>query len=57
MDLNYLLYRHQISIIRARDAASAEARYSHQGLVRGYALRIAELRETLLATLPLVPAK
>lgn len=54
MDLNYLLYRHQVSLVRARDAASPEARHAHQGLVRGYAVRIAELRDALSASLPVL---
>lgn len=54
MDLNYLLYRHQVSLVRARDAASSEARCAHQGLVLGYARRITELRDALLAPLPMV---
>lgn len=54
VDLNYLLYRHQVSLVRARDAASPEARHAHQGLVRGYAVRIAELRDALSASLPVL---
>lgn len=54
MDLNYLLYRHQVSLIRVRDAATPEARHAHQGLVHGYARRIAELREALHAPLPVL---
>lgn len=45
MDLNYLLARHQISLMRADSAACGEARHSHQGLARGYAVRIRELEE------------
>lgn len=44
MDLNYLLHRHQISLVRANDAASGEARMAHTGLAQGYAGRIATLR-------------
>jgi len=44
MDLNQLLHRHQISLMRARDAACKEARFSHQGLAALYAQRIARLR-------------
>lgn len=54
MDLNYLLYRHQVSLVRARDAASPEARHAHRGLVHGYARRIAELRDALNAPLPVL---
>ncbi len=44
MDLNQLLYRHQISLMRADAAASPEARRSHLGLADGYADRITELQ-------------
>jgi hypothetical protein len=57
MDLNYLLYRHQISLMRADSAASTEARHAHQGLARGYARRVAELREVLAARLPMLAAQ
>jgi hypothetical protein len=45
MDLNYLLARHQISLVRADSATSREARYAHRDFVRHYARRITELRE------------
>ncbi len=57
MDLNYLLYRHQISLMRADDAASMEARHAHQGLARGYAQRISELRKMLGMQLPMLAAQ
>jgi len=44
MDLNYLLSRHQISIMRAEAATCREARYAHRGLAKGYADRIRELQ-------------
>lgn len=47
MDLNYLLSRHQVSLMRAAAAACSEARHSHQGLARSYAERIRLLRERL----------
>jgi len=47
MDLNYLLSRHQISLMRADDAACCEARHAHQGLAQGYATRIRELEQVL----------
>ncbi|MHA6721482.1 hypothetical protein [Sphingomonas sp. RS2018] len=40
MDLNYLLHRHQLSLMNADAAPSVEARRSHDGLARGYALSI-----------------
>lgn len=57
MDLNYLLYRHQISLMRADDAASPEARHAHQGLARGYAERISALRAVLQASLPVLATR
>lgn len=50
VDLNYLLGRHQRSLISASTAASPEARHSHRGLVSGYADRIRNLQVTLGAT-------
>jgi len=47
MDLNYLLARHQISLMRAAEAPSCEARHAHRGLARGYAARIRELQDRL----------
>lgn len=43
MSLNYLLHRHQISLMRADAATGAEARLSHRALAAGYSLRIDEL--------------
>ncbi len=47
MDLNYLLSRHQISLMRADYAACPEASIAHRGLANGYALRIREHRQRL----------
>lgn len=47
MDLNYLLHRYQVSLIRALAAATAEARCAHHGLALGYRRRIAALRATM----------
>ena len=44
MALNYLLHRHQVSVMRSGSAASSEARAAHRGLASGYASRIRELR-------------
>ena len=44
MDLNQLLYRHQVSLMRADAASCTEARLAHRGLARGYADRIARMR-------------
>lgn len=40
VDLNYLLSRHQISLMRAAEAASAPARYAHHRLACLYAREI-----------------
>jgi len=37
MDLNYLLSRHQISLMLAQSATTIEARHSHRGLASCYA--------------------
>jgi hypothetical protein len=42
MDLNELFQRHQISLERAANAASVEARHAHLELANGYARRIRE---------------
>lgn len=47
MDLNYLLSRHQISLMRADSAACPEAAIAHRGLAQGYAVRIREHRQRL----------
>lgn len=53
MDLNELFYRHQISLLRAADAAGVEAHYAHRELANGYARRIvqaqADARQTVHA--------
>lgn len=47
MDLNYLLYRHQVSLMRAKATECQCARSSHRDLARGYAERISVLRSEL----------
>ncbi|MEI9926650.1 MAG: hypothetical protein WDN44_01690 [Sphingomonas sp.] len=47
MDLNYLLHRHQVSLMRAAGAAGLEARHAHRALARGYAGRIARIQGEL----------
>lgn len=42
MPLNYLLHRHQISLMRAATGATPEARAAHRGLADGYARRVKE---------------
>jgi hypothetical protein len=43
MDINYLLCREQISLMRAEAAKSVEARRSHEGLARAYRARLQAL--------------
>jgi len=50
MDLNYLLSRHQLALVRSTRAASSEARLAHRGLADGYARRVAELQAGTGAT-------
>jgi hypothetical protein len=50
MDLNYLLHRHQLSLMLADAAACPSSRHSHRGLARGYAHRIRTLQSALGAT-------
>lgn len=45
MDINYLLYREQVSRMRAATAKSPDARRSHHGLAEGYAALIREHRD------------
>ena len=47
MDLNYLLYRHQVSLMRAKSSDCLCASRSHRGLAKGYAERIRVLRSAL----------
>lgn len=44
MALNYLLHRHQISLMRSQASPSLEARASHRGLATRYAAQIRQLR-------------
>jgi hypothetical protein len=57
MDLNHLLHRYQISLMRADAARSVEARHAHRGLARQYAARIAETRQNADAPLVLAVAE
>lgn len=47
MDLNYLLYRHQISLDRSTNAKSREARQAHASLARHYGARIDTMRRAM----------
>ena len=44
MALNYLLHRHQVSLMRSEAGTSLEARAAQRGLATGYAARIRALR-------------
>lgn len=56
MDLNYLLHRHQVSLMLGDVAASREARRAHHGLAAGYAGRIRVIQQDLGATFGAVAA-
>ncbi|WP_294335799.1 hypothetical protein [uncultured Sphingomonas sp.] len=56
MDLNYLLSRHQISLMLAQSATTTEARHAHRGLATGYADAIHSARMVLGATGQMVGA-
>ena len=43
MDINYLLKREQISLMKAGSAKTVEARMAHEGLARGYAARLRQI--------------
>jgi len=43
MDINYLLKREQISLMKAGNAKTIEARIAHEGLARGYAARLRQI--------------
>ena len=45
MDVNYLLLRQQMSLIRAQDTRSKEGKAAYEGLARGYSARIDAYRE------------
>jgi hypothetical protein len=53
IDLNQLLARHQVLLIRTAHAAIPEARRVNAGLTRGYAAQIAGLQASSGATNPL----
>jgi hypothetical protein len=47
MDLNYLLSRHQIALMRADVADCTEAAIAHRGMAREYAKRIRVLQRLI----------
>jgi hypothetical protein len=40
MDINELLYREQVSLANAANAACAPSRHAHEALARGYGVRL-----------------
>lgn len=40
MDVNYLLHRQQISLIRAQSCPSRQGRAAYEGLAKGYAAKV-----------------
>ncbi len=57
MDLNYLLSRHQIALMRAQSAVTIEARHSHRGMASGYADAIRSVQASLGASGSLVEVR
>ncbi len=55
MDLNQLLSRHQISLMRAAGATSPEVRHVHHGLAAGYADQIRSVQQAYGAAFTLAP--
>ena len=45
MDVNYLLHRQQVSLIRAQMSRSKKGRAAYEGLARGYGDQIDAYRE------------
>ncbi len=45
MDVNYLLHRQQVSLIRAQMSHSKKGRAAYEGLARGYSDQIVAYRE------------
>ena len=43
MDINYLLKREQVSLMRAKAARGIEARAAHEGLARAYGKRLRQV--------------
>lgn len=54
MDLNYLYYRHQVSVFMTANAACARSRSAHSGFADGYARHIAAARGNPVAAMPAV---
>ncbi|MGN7159205.1 hypothetical protein [Sphingomonas sp. SAFR-052] len=56
MDLNDLLHRHQVALMRAATATTSQARQSHDGTARCYETKIETLRTMLGASGRMVAA-
>jgi len=55
VDLNYLLSRHQISLMRAADASPPELRHVYRGLAAGYANQIRSVQQAYGTAFALAP--
>jgi hypothetical protein len=49
LDLDYLQYRQQVSLMRAKQAAGKEARSAHYMFAQAYAERVLDIRRALAA--------
>jgi len=54
MDLNYLLSRHQISLMRAEATPCVASKASHRAFATEYAQRIRDLQQLLGARIPAI---
>lgn len=45
MDVNYLLHRQQVSLLRAQTSRSLKGRAAYEGLARGYSDKIDAYRQ------------
>lgn len=50
MDVNYLLHRQQISLLRAAYAKNPAIRAAHENLARAYSARVSAYREANAAS-------
>lgn len=50
MDLNYILRRHQLSLLASQNAKCPSARHAHRGLAREYAQQIRDFQRIIGAT-------
>ena len=55
MDLNKLLFRHQLSLMKADAAGTPQARYVHMDSAESYAVQIRDFQRRLSVASPLLP--